>query len=145
MISFWQRFYAQLTVAVSALYNILNWKCMLALQISLSKTSIEHQMKTKIAYLYPSCRCKIQRYGIWLMGDDIGTDSVTDCHLRSFSDHRRHTQQCRAAPWQKPRQAQPEPMSSPINYPAYFFPHFFLFLSYSQIQIMKTRISKLQS
>ena len=89
---------------------------MMALQISLSKTSIEHQMKTKIAYLYLLRRCKIQRYGIWLMGDDIGSGSVTNSHLRSFSDHRRHTQQCKAASWQKSKQTQPESMSSPINY-----------------------------
>ena len=50
------------------------------------------------------------------MGDDISSGSMTDCHLRSFSDHRRHTQQCRAAPRQKSKQ--PEPMSSPIKNPA---------------------------
>ena len=53
------------------------------------------------------------------MGDDIGLGSVTDCRLRSDSDLRQHTQQCRAAPWQKSKQMQPKPMSSPINYPAY--------------------------
>jgi len=53
------------------------------------------------------------------MGDDIGSGSVIDCCLRSFFDHRRHTQQCRAAPRQKSEQTQPKPMSSPINYPAY--------------------------
>ena len=53
------------------------------------------------------------------MGDDIGSGSVTDCHLRSFSDHRQHTQQCRAALRRKSKQTEPEPMSSPINYPAY--------------------------
>ena len=47
------------------------------------------------------------------MGDDIGSGSVTDCCLRSFSDHRRHTQQCRAALRRKSKQTQPEPMSSP--------------------------------
>ena len=54
------------------------------------------------------------------MGDDIGSGSVTDCLLRSFSDHKLHTQQCRAAPQQKSKQTQPKPklMSSPINYPA---------------------------
>ena len=51
------------------------------------------------------------------MDDDIGSGSVTDCRLRSFSDRRQHTQQCRAAPRQKSKQMQPEPMSSPINYP----------------------------
>ena len=50
------------------------------------------------------------------MGDDIGLGSVTDCRLRSFCDHRQHTQQCRAAPLQKSKQIQPQPMSSPINY-----------------------------
>ena len=35
------------------------------------------------------------------MVDDNGSGSVTDCCLRSFSDHRRHTQQCRAAPRQQ--------------------------------------------
>ena len=35
------------------------------------------------------------------MGDAIGSGSVTDCCLRSFCDHRQHTQQCRAAPRQK--------------------------------------------
>ena len=53
------------------------------------------------------------------MGDDIGSGSVTDCLLRSFSDHKRHTQQCRAALQQKSKQTKPELMSSPINYPAY--------------------------
>ena len=53
------------------------------------------------------------------MGDDIGSSSVTDCLLRSFSDHRWHTQQCRAAPQWKSKQMQPQPMSSPINYSAY--------------------------
>ena len=53
------------------------------------------------------------------MGDDIGSGLVTDYRLRSFSDHRRHTQQCRAAPRQKSKQMQPELMSSPINYSAY--------------------------
>ena len=54
------------------------------------------------------------------MSDDIGSGSVTDCRLRSFSDLRRHTQQCRAALRRKSKQTQTEPMSSPINYPAYF-------------------------
>ena len=53
------------------------------------------------------------------MGDEIGSGSVTDCSLMSFYDHRWYTQQCRAAPLQKSKQTQPEPMSSPINYPAY--------------------------
>ena len=53
------------------------------------------------------------------MGDDIGSSSVTDCRLRLDSEVRQHIQQCRAAPWQKSKQTQPEPMSSPINYPAY--------------------------
>ena len=35
------------------------------------------------------------------MGDDISLGSVTDCHLRSNSKLRRHTQQCRAAPRQQ--------------------------------------------
>ena len=52
------------------------------------------------------------------MVNDNGSGSVTDCLLRSFSDHRRH-QQCRAAPRQKSKQTQPIPTSSPINYPAY--------------------------
>ena len=56
------------------------------------------------------------------MGDDIGSCSVTDCRLRSDSNLRGHNQQCRAAPWQKSKQTQPEPMSSPINYPAYTHP-----------------------
>ena len=29
----------------------------------------------------------------WVMGDDIGSDSATDCRLWSDSNHRRHTQQ----------------------------------------------------
>ena len=38
----------------------------------------------------------------WLInGYDIGSGSLTDCPLSSFSDHRRHTQQCRAAPQAK--------------------------------------------
>ena len=53
------------------------------------------------------------------MGDGIGLGSVTDCRQRSFSDHRRHTQQCKPAPRQKSKQTQPKLMSSPINYPAY--------------------------
>ena len=52
------------------------------------------------------------------MGDDIGSGSVTDCLLRSFSDLKGHTQQCRAALRQKLKQTEPEPMSTPINYPA---------------------------
>ena len=56
------------------------------------------------------------------MGDDMGLGSVTDYRLRSFSNHRQHTQQCRAAPWQKSKQMQPKPISSPINYPAYVVP-----------------------
>ena len=54
------------------------------------------------------------------MGDNIGSGSVTDCLLRSFSDLKGHTQQCRAALWQKSEQTEPELISSPINYPAYF-------------------------
>ena len=57
------------------------------------------------------------KLGNYVMGDDIGSGSVTDCRLRLFSDHRWDTQQCRAAPRQKSNQTQPEPMSSPINYP----------------------------
>ena len=38
----------------------------------------------------------------------------------SFSAPNWHTQQCRAALWQKSKQTQPKPMSSPINYPTYF-------------------------
>ena len=53
------------------------------------------------------------------MGDDIGSSSVIDCRLRLDSKVRRHIQQCRAAPRQKSKQTQPEPMSSPINYPAF--------------------------
>ena len=53
------------------------------------------------------------------MVGEIGLGSVTDCRLRSDSDLRQHTQQCRAAPRQKSKQMQPEPMSSPINYPVY--------------------------
>ena len=52
------------------------------------------------------------------MGDDIGSSSVTDCRLRLDSEVRGHIQQCRAAPWQKSKQTQSEPMSSPINYQA---------------------------
>ena len=54
------------------------------------------------------------------MGDDIGSGWVTDCLLRLFSDLKGHTQQCRAALRQKSKQTEPEPepMSSPINYPA---------------------------
>ena len=52
------------------------------------------------------------------MGDDIGSGSVTDCPLRSDSDIRWHTQQCRAAPRQKSKQVQPEL----INYAMEFLP-----------------------
>ena len=52
------------------------------------------------------------------MGDDISSGSMTDCRLRSFFDHRRHTQQCRAALWRKSKQTQPEPIPSPIDYSA---------------------------
>ena len=55
------------------------------------------------------------------MGDDIGLGSVTDCLLRSFSALNIHTQQCRAALRQKSKQTKPAPMSSTINYPAYFY------------------------
>ena len=41
------------------------------------------------------------------MGDDIGSGSVTGCCLRSLGDHRPQNI------------TEPEPMSSPINYPAY--------------------------
>ena len=51
------------------------------------------------------------------MGDDFGSRSVTVCRLRSDSDLRQHTQQCRDAPWQKSKQTQPEPMSSLNYYP----------------------------
>ena len=53
------------------------------------------------------------------MGDDIGSGSVTGCHLRSLGDHRQHTQLHWAALHQKSKQTEPEPepMSSPINYP----------------------------
>ena len=37
---------------------------------------------------------------------------MTDCRLRSDSDLRQHTQQCRAAPRRKSKQTQPGPMSS---------------------------------
>ena len=50
------------------------------------------------------------------MGDDIGSGSVTDCLLRSFSDLKGHTQQCRAALRRKSKQTKPEPKASPINY-----------------------------
>ena len=49
------------------------------------------------------------------MGDDIGSGSVTGCRLRSLGDHRQHTVQVE----RKSKQTEPEPMSSPINYPAY--------------------------
>jgi hypothetical protein len=52
------------------------------------------------------------------MGDDIGWGSVTDSLLRSFSDLKGHTQQYKAALRQKSKQNKPNPMSSPINYPA---------------------------
>ena len=45
------------------------------------------------------------------MGDDISSGSVTDCLLRSFSDLKGQTQQCRAALRQKSKQTKPEPMS----------------------------------
>ena len=41
------------------------------------------------------------------MGDDICLGSVTDCLLRSFSDLKGHTQQCRAALQQKSKQTEP--------------------------------------
>ena len=53
------------------------------------------------------------------MGNDISSGSVTDCHLRSASDLRRYTQQCKAAPRWRSKQTQPEPISSHINYSAY--------------------------
>ena len=46
------------------------------------------------------------------MGDDICSGSVTDCRLRSFSDH---TQQCRAAQRQKSKQTQPNPCHHPLT------------------------------
>ena len=52
------------------------------------------------------------------MGDNIGSGSVTDCLLRSFSDLKGHTQQCRAALQQKSKRTEAKRMSSPINYPA---------------------------
>ena len=54
----------------------------------------------------------------WVMGDDIGSGSVTGCRLWSLRDHRRHTQLHWAALRRKSKQTEPEPMSSPINYPA---------------------------
>ena len=47
------------------------------------------------------------------MGDDISLGSVTDCLLRSFSDLKGHTQQCRAVLRQKSKQTEPKSMSSP--------------------------------
>ena len=47
------------------------------------------------------------------MGDDIGLGSVTNCRLRSDSNLRWYTQQCRAAPRQKSKQTQPKQMTSP--------------------------------
>ena len=55
------------------------------------------------------------------MGDDIGLGSVTDSLLRLFSDLKGHTQQWRAALGRISKQTEPEPMSSPINYPAYSY------------------------
>ena len=51
------------------------------------------------------------------MCDDIGSGSVIDLS-RSFSDHKQHTQQCRAALLRKSKQNEPTLMSLPINYPA---------------------------
>ena len=48
------------------------------------------------------------------MGDDIGSGWVTDCLLRSFSDLNRQTE----LHYVGDQQTEPEPMSSPINYPA---------------------------
>ena len=42
------------------------------------------------------------------MSDDIGSGSVTDCLLRSFSNLKGQTQQCRAALWQKSKQKEKE-------------------------------------
>ena len=50
------------------------------------------------------------------MGDDIGLDSVTD--LRSFSDLKIYVSWAALRRLSK-KQNQTEPMSSPINYPAY--------------------------
>ena len=47
------------------------------------------------------------------MSDDIGSGSVIDCLLRSFSDLKGHTKQCRPALRPKSKQTEPEPMSSP--------------------------------
>ena len=53
------------------------------------------------------------------MGDDIGSSSVMGCCLRSFGDHRQQTE-LHYVGWAKYKNKQnPEPMSSPINYPAY--------------------------
>ena len=54
------------------------------------------------------------------MGDDIGSGSVTGCRLWLLGDHRQHTQLHWAALRQKLKQTEPQPMSSLINYPAYY-------------------------
>ena len=48
------------------------------------------------------------------MGDDIGSGSLTDCHIRSDSDLRQHTQQ--SCTTEKIKTNAPELMSSTINY-----------------------------
>ena len=45
------------------------------------------------------------------MGDDIDSGSVTGCSLWSLGDHRRQSD------------TEPEPMSSPIDYPALSYAH----------------------
>ena len=70
------------------------------------------------------------------MGDDIGSVSVTDCLLRSFSDLERHTQQCRASLWQKSKQTEPETMSSPINNQAYI-PYVYLIIFLNALLFLK--------
>ena len=53
------------------------------------------------------------------MGDDIGSGSVTDCVLRSFSDFNRQTELHYIGWVNLENNKEPEPMSSLINYPAY--------------------------
>ena len=64
------------------------------------------------------------------MGDDIGSGSVTDCLLRSFSDLKIQTElHYLVLRWlsQKPKQTEPEPMSLPLNHLSYsnVYLHFF--------------------
>ena len=47
-----------------------------------------------------------------LRGDATETVRITDCLLKSFSDQKVHTQQCRPAPRQKSA-------SPPFNFPAH--------------------------